>query len=239
MTPHHHPSSSSITLVLYQPEIPGNTGTLMRLAACWGSPLELVGPLGFVFSHRQLRRSGMDYSDLSSHVMHASWEDYLRAHGGMEGQSMEEGGGRMEGQGTEEDSKASKGFSEVRGSRAEKNEDPWKEKTSPLGPKEGIAQGTHRKIAVVPHAGVSHRNFSFAPGDHLIMGSEGSGLPKRIMEACQALVHIPMVPQARSLNLAIASAILWSEALGQIHALPPSEYPRQTPKPHPSEVKNP
>jgi len=66
-------------LVLYQPEIPGNTGTLMRLAACWGRSLHLIGPLGFVWSDRHLKRAGMDYAQCVACPVHASWSEYLGA----------------------------------------------------------------------------------------------------------------------------------------------------------------
>jgi tRNA (cytidine/uridine-2'-O-)-methyltransferase len=50
-------------VALYQPEIAGNAGTLVRLSACWGSILHLIHPLGFVWSDRHLRRSGLDYHE--------------------------------------------------------------------------------------------------------------------------------------------------------------------------------
>jgi tRNA (cytidine/uridine-2'-O-)-methyltransferase len=66
----------SIHLAFYEPEIPGNVGTLIRLSACWRSPLELIGPLGFVWSDRHLKRAGLDYFDKSTVRVHASWQAY-------------------------------------------------------------------------------------------------------------------------------------------------------------------
>src|SRR3712207_8137329 len=48
-------------LAIYQPDIPQNTGTMLRLAACLGVPVEIIEPAAFDVSDRNLRRSGMDY----------------------------------------------------------------------------------------------------------------------------------------------------------------------------------
>jgi tRNA (cytidine/uridine-2'-O-)-methyltransferase len=58
-------------IVLYQPEIPPNTGNVMRLCANTGARLHLVEPLGFVLSDRRLRRAGLDYEDKARTVVHA------------------------------------------------------------------------------------------------------------------------------------------------------------------------
>lgn len=144
-----------VACVLYQPEIPGNTGTLMRLAACWNAPLVLIGPLGFVWSDKHLKRASMDYAQYCKPNIHDSWWDY---------------------------------------------QNHW-------------AKAPHRTIAVVPREGVSYRDFVFHPGDHLIMGSESCGLPRRIISECDHSIHIPMQPSARSMNLAIAGALVWAEGL--------------------------
>lgn len=60
-------------LVLYQPEIPPNTGNLIRLAANTGVRLHLVRPLGFDLSDRQLARAGLDYHDLARLTVHDDW----------------------------------------------------------------------------------------------------------------------------------------------------------------------
>ena len=63
-------------LALYQPDIPGNTGGLIRLAACLGVPLDVIEPAGFVFTERELRRAAMDYAPLAEIVRHADWEAF-------------------------------------------------------------------------------------------------------------------------------------------------------------------
>lgn len=63
-------------LVLFEPDIPQNAGSLMRLAAGLGVPLDLIEPCGFVLDDRKLRRAGMDYIDQLDLVRHSSWTAY-------------------------------------------------------------------------------------------------------------------------------------------------------------------
>ena len=60
-------------IVLFQPEIPPNTGNLIRLAANTGCRLHLVEPLGFDLSDKQVARAGLDYHDMASVQVHATW----------------------------------------------------------------------------------------------------------------------------------------------------------------------
>lgn len=71
-------------LALYQPDIPQNTGTILRLGACLGVPVHVIAPAGFDLSDRRLKRSGLDYLDHARLVRHASWaafEDWRRGVG--------------------------------------------------------------------------------------------------------------------------------------------------------------
>ena len=61
-------------IVLYQPEIPPNTGNLIRLAANTGCRLHLVKPLGFDLSDKQVIRAGLDYHEMASVTEHADWQ---------------------------------------------------------------------------------------------------------------------------------------------------------------------
>jgi tRNA (cytidine/uridine-2'-O-)-methyltransferase len=63
-------------LALYQPDIPQNAGTILRLAACLGVPVDIVGPAGFDLTERALRRAGLDYLDKAEIVRHASFADF-------------------------------------------------------------------------------------------------------------------------------------------------------------------
>jgi tRNA (cytidine/uridine-2'-O-)-methyltransferase len=71
-------------IALYQPDIPQNTGTILRLAACLGLEAHLIEPAGFPASDRAFRRAGMDYLDQVALTRHASWtafETWRRAQG--------------------------------------------------------------------------------------------------------------------------------------------------------------
>jgi len=63
-------------IALIQPDIPQNVGAILRLAACLGAPVDLIGPLGFVATDARMRRSGMDYIDLAELAHHASWDAF-------------------------------------------------------------------------------------------------------------------------------------------------------------------
>lgn len=68
-------------IVLYQPEIPPNTGNIMRICANTGCRLHLVRPLGFSITDRQLERAGMDYRERAACIVHDDWESCQRALG--------------------------------------------------------------------------------------------------------------------------------------------------------------
>lgn len=147
-------------LVLFQPEIPQNVGTLMRFAACMGISLDIIEPCGFLFTDKHLKRAGMDYVELALTHRFSSWETFCEE-------------------------------------RRKK-----------------------RRVAIIPSASRLYTDFSFMPTDLMIMGQESIGLPPHIIEACNETVAIPMVPGRRSLNLALAAAIVTTEALRQTHQFP-------------------
>jgi tRNA (cytidine/uridine-2'-O-)-methyltransferase len=64
-------------LALFQPDIPQNTGTLLRLGACLDLPLDIIEPCGFIFNEKAMKRAGMDYLNLASYRRHNSWQDFL------------------------------------------------------------------------------------------------------------------------------------------------------------------
>ena len=66
-------------IVLFQPEIPPNTGNLIRLAANTGCRLHLIEPLGFDLSDKQVARAGLDYHDMACVLVHADWDAAQRA----------------------------------------------------------------------------------------------------------------------------------------------------------------
>lgn len=71
------PATRMFHIILYQPEIPPNTGNVIRLCANTGSTLHLVKPLGFDLQHKATRRAGLDYDDLAKMQLHASLDACL------------------------------------------------------------------------------------------------------------------------------------------------------------------
>jgi len=78
MSPH------SLRIALYQPDIPGNTGTILRLAACLGLAVDIIEPAGFDLSDKNLKRAGMDYIASVTLTRHVNWERFedVRLHEG-------------------------------------------------------------------------------------------------------------------------------------------------------------
>ncbi|MDR1474907.1 MAG: hypothetical protein LBI30_00045 [Holosporales bacterium] len=146
-----------IRLALFQPEIPYNAGTLVRLAACMGFQIDIIGPCGFLLSEKHFRRAGMDYVKLADLNYHDSYEEFSLS----------------------------------------------------LTP-------PYRLIAMVAQHGTTYTQFKYNVGDILMAGTESVGLPANIISKCGFAVTIPMQNSARSLNLAIVSAIISSEALRQL-----------------------
>ena len=69
-------SPQSLRIALYQPDIPGNTGTILRLAACLGLAVDIIEPAGFDLSDKNLKRAGMDYIASVTLTRHINWERF-------------------------------------------------------------------------------------------------------------------------------------------------------------------
>lgn len=69
-------------IALFQPDIAGNVGTILRLAACLGVPVDLIEPCGFPFSERSLKRAAMDYADQAEIRRHVDWAQFDAARQG-------------------------------------------------------------------------------------------------------------------------------------------------------------
>lgn len=147
-------------LVLYQPDIPQNAGTLLRLAACMGVAVDIVEPCGFLFSDRHFRRAGLDYLPDAEMIRHQSWAAYRNAR--------------------------------------------------PAG----------RLVALSAHADTPYADFRFRSDDALLLGQESTGLPADIEAAADASLRIPMRSGLRSLNVAVAAAMVLGEALRQTDGWP-------------------
>lgn len=149
-------------LALFQPDIPQNTGTLIRMGACLGFVVDIIEPAGFPTADRDFLRAGMDYIDLAEVHRHASWAAF----------------------------------------------DHWRRAAN------------RRLVLVETGAGIAYTDFAFAPGDILLFGRESAGTPAEVAASCDAHITIPMRPNVRSLNVALAAAIVMSEALRQTATLP-------------------
>ena len=63
-------------LALHQPDQAGNVGTILRLAACLGVPVDVIEPSGFPWGDRALKRAGMDYAEIANVTRHEDWESF-------------------------------------------------------------------------------------------------------------------------------------------------------------------
>jgi tRNA (cytidine/uridine-2'-O-)-methyltransferase len=152
-------------LALYQPDIAQNTGTILRLCACLGVPVDVIGPTGFDMSDRALKRAALDYLDHVDLTRHASFATFM-------------------------------------------------ERRSTTKPARG------RLILLTTHAGTSHCDFPFSNDDTLMLGRESAGCPDAVHDCVDARIAIPMQPGLRSLNVAVAAAIVLGEALRQTGGYP-------------------
>jgi tRNA (cytidine/uridine-2'-O-)-methyltransferase len=152
----------SLRLALYQPDIPPNTGTLLRTAACFGIGVDIIEPCGFPVSDKALKRAGMDYLALADVTRHMDWAAFAA----------------------------------------------WR-------------QASGRRLILVETSGTrAHTEFAYMPTDILMLGRETLGTPDDVAATCDAMVRIPMVAGARSLNVAIAGAVVLGEALRQTGGYP-------------------
>ena len=144
-------------VILYRPQIPPNTGNIIRLCANTGCRLHLIGPLGFELTQPQLRRAGLDYADLTEVRVHEGLADCLRALPGAGVYAIETAGSR-------------------------------------------------------PYSAARFRR-----GDALLFGQETRGLPREVLAQIEPerVLHIPMRPANRSLNLSNAVALVVYEAWRQ------------------------
>ena len=72
-----------LNIILYQPEIPPNTGNIIRLCANTGASLHLVGPLGFQLDNTRVKRAGLDYAEMARVSQYLNWNQFKTEHPGM------------------------------------------------------------------------------------------------------------------------------------------------------------
>jgi tRNA (cytidine/uridine-2'-O-)-methyltransferase len=147
-------------IALYQPDIPQNTGTILRTAACLGVAVDLIEPAGFNASDKALRRAGMDYLDRLALTRHDSFAAFL------------------------------------------------------------ASRAPGRLVLATTAAEMAYTDFAFEPGDTLLLGRESAGVPADVHALADARIRVPMAPGTRSLNVAVAAAMILGEALRQNTGFP-------------------
>lgn len=149
-------------LALFEPDIPQNTGTILRLCACLRIEAHIIEPAGFPVTDRAFRRAGMDYLDqvaLTRHVSFAQFESWRRRVG--------------------------------------------------------------LDLLLVTTIGErSYLDYRFAGSEVLLFGRESAGVPEAVHRAADVRLRIPMRPSMRSLNVAMAAAMVAGEALRQTSGFP-------------------
>lgn len=147
-------------IALFQPEIAGNVGAVLRLAACLDVPVDLIEPMGFTWDDARVRRAAMDYIDHVTVARH-------------------------------------KGFDAFR-----------------------ATIGDARLILMTTKGGQSLYDAAFRTDDILLFGQESAGVPGEIAASCDFKLKIPIAPEVRSYNLAMAAGIAAAEVLRQTGNLP-------------------
>ncbi|MEO5325725.1 tRNA (cytidine(34)-2'-O)-methyltransferase [Mesorhizobium sp. CC13] len=150
--------NEKLRIALYQPDIAGNTGTILRMAACLGLGVDLIEPAGFDISDRALRRAGMDYLEMAALTRHVDFDRF----------------------------------------------EHWR-------------QGEGRRLILMStKAALPYADFSFRTGDVVLLGRESAGVPDHVHDLADQRLIIPMPGGGRSLNVALAAAMVAGEALRQI-----------------------
>lgn len=151
-------------LALFEPDIPPNVGTIFRLGACLGVPIDLIEPCGFPLDDRRLRRAAMDYVRDLELTRHNSYAAFCRAR---------------------------------------------------------AASGAAGRLVLLTTRGdTDYRAFTYRAGDTLLLGRESAGVPPEVHAAVDARVRIPLREGLRSINVALACAIVLGEALRQTKGFP-------------------
>ena len=174
-----------MNIVLHEPEIPFNTGAIGRTCVATKSTLPLIKPYGFILNDKNIKKAGMDYWPLLKLREYISYEEFMA---GVE----------------EERTDMEKAIGEVSSENISSEN----------------ASGTKIALPKVWYATTkahkTHTEVSFSPNDYIVFGKESAGIPEEILvdneEQC---IRIPMLEEARSLNLSNSVAIILYEALRQ------------------------
>ena len=141
-------------IALYEPDIPQNAATLIRLGACLGIAVDIIEPCGFVFSDSGFRRAGLDYLGRAEITRHSSWNAF-------------------------------------------------------------VAKTSARLVLLTTKAQLPYTAFDFDVEDILLLGRESAGVPDEVRAYVDCALRIPLKSGLRSLNVAMAGAMVLGEALRQ------------------------
>jgi tRNA (cytidine/uridine-2'-O-)-methyltransferase len=144
-------------IALYEPDIPQNTGTILRMCACLGIEAHIIEPSGFPVTDRAFRRAGMDYIDSVDITRHASFAAF----------------------------------------------EAWRRNQQ------------LQLVLLTTAAERSYLDHAFTADQVLLFGRESAGVPEAVHENADIRLRIPMRPGMRSLNIAVAAAMVAGEALRQ------------------------
>ncbi len=192
-----------MNIVLHEPEIPFNTGAIGRTCVATKSTLHLIKPYGFILNDKNIKKAGMDYWSLLKLREYISYEEFMA---GVE----------------EEKREMEKAMGETSPLRSDLS--ALENISSSNAPSETISDkntsGTKIALPKVWYATTkahkTHTEISFSPNDYIVFGKESAGIPEEILvdneEQC---IRIPMLEEARSLNLSNSVAIILYEALRQ------------------------
>jgi len=153
-------------IALYEPDIPQNTGTILRTCACLGVEAHIIEPAGFPVTDRAFRRAGMDYLDRVTIVRHASFAAF----------------------------------------------EEWR-RAARLS-----------LVLLTTAAERTYTDHAYSDRDLLLLGRESAGVPEAVHRAADVRLRIPIRPGLRSLNIAVAAAMVAGEALRQTGGFPSTPY---------------
>jgi tRNA (cytidine/uridine-2'-O-)-methyltransferase len=148
-------------IALYEPDIPQNTGTILRLCACLGAQAHIIEPAGFPVTDRAFRRAGMDYLDQVAITRHGSFQAF----------------------------------------------EDWQ------------ARERLALVLLTTRATRGYLEHTFRDDQVLLFGRESAGVPEAVHKAADARLCIPLREGLRSLNIAMAVAMVAGEALRQTSGL--------------------
>ena len=192
-----------MNIVLHEPEIPFNTGAIGRTCVATKSTLHLIKPYGFILNDKNIKKAGMDYWPLLKLREYISYEEFMA---GVEEEKREMEKVMGEASPLPSDLSASKNISSSNASS----------ETMSTKNASGTKIAPPKVWYATTKAHKTHTEVSFSPNDYIVFGKESAGIPEEILvdneEQC---IRIPMLEEARSLNLSNSVAIILYEALRQ------------------------